>query len=207
MYLKIFSSCLTARIVLLVAVRSFPLTFLVVNGFKLTVQVNIDPNTLLFSDRAVGTMQVRAMHLNRPTIPSCLYYDSSNCVSSTLWFFYRRSSKTTLMYACDSFLLTPNPSRRGEQTPDQCFIRALSPQICKIWLLLVIDGAWKGLQTESSQQSGRPEWPNGALWTQKEKKTPPPFVCCVPLCFSLNPHALVLGVHLKRCFKKETKNN
>lgn len=48
----------------------------------------------LFSNRAVGTMQVWAIHLHRPTILSCLYYDSSNCVNSVLWFLYLRSSKT-----------------------------------------------------------------------------------------------------------------
>lgn len=46
----------------------------------------VDLKIELFSNRAVSTMQVWAIHPHRPTILSCLYYDSSNCVNSILFF-------------------------------------------------------------------------------------------------------------------------
>lgn len=49
----------------------------------------------LFSNRAVSTMQEWAIHPHRPTIPKCLYDDSSNHVNSILWFLYRSSSRTS----------------------------------------------------------------------------------------------------------------
>lgn len=131
------SSCLTAGGGIyeeLRSGRSFPVIFPIgVHRSKLTVQIE-QVQIQLFSNRAVGTMQVRAIHPHRPTILSCLYYDSSNCVNSILWFLYRRSSRTPstvcLWFILPLFfsgaspaLLPPAP----EGSPDQCSIRALSP--------------------------------------------------------------------------------
>lgn len=149
-------------------------------------------------------MQVRAMRLNRPTIPSCLYYDSSNCVSSTLWFFYRRSSKTTSMYACDTFLLNPTTQLQREANSRSVFYQSTFTQNLQDTTLA--GHRWSLKRTTDGEQST--EWETWMTQLhfelKKKKRKTPSFVCRVPLCFSLNLHVvLVLGVYLKRCFKKK----
>ena len=63
--------------------RSFSCDFPV--GERTDPNLTVQTRVLFFSNRAVGTMQVRDD--TSSTILSCLYYDSSNCVSSILCFF------------------------------------------------------------------------------------------------------------------------
>lgn len=138
-------------------------------------RVDVDLKIQLFSNRAVGTMQVRAIHLHKPTILSCLYYDSSNCVNSILWFLYLRSSKTSstvcLWFILPFFFLvltsSPLPIPRSrlqrEVNSRSVFYQGTFTLNLQDMTLAGRKWSWTGLQTETSQQNGRPEWPNCTL--------------------------------------------
>lgn len=111
------------------------------------------------------------------TILSCLYYDSSNCVSSILCFCILDlpKKKKHLLYVCDSFLpfflfwywravrFLPLLAPEGSKLQISVLSGHLNPKICKIRPFAGCRWSWTGLQTETSQQNGRPEWPNCTL--------------------------------------------
>lgn len=141
-----------------------------VHRSKLTVQIEQVSKIQLFSNRAVGTMQVWAIHPHRPTILSCLYYDSSNCVNSILWFCILDLPEHHLLYVCDSFCLffsffwsfPPAPSgSRGKSR--SVFYQGTFTLNLQDETLAGCRWSLTGLQTETSQQNGRPEWPNCTL--------------------------------------------
>lgn len=160
-------------------------------------------------------MQARAIHPHRPTILSCLYYDSSNCVNSILWFLYLRSSRTTstvcLWFILPFFFFSgaspAPPCSRGKSR--SVFYQGTFTLNLQDVTLAGCRWSLTGLQTETSQQNGRPEWPNCTL----NFTTLSPFLpflivfCYIPLCFLLMLHVLVFHMYLKKKDALRRKNN